>query len=158
MPSGTHEFFTGGVALEASSQLSCFGDSTTRPDAATLAKSVKYLASTDFKFQGDLDQGWHTHSPDISFGHIDAKYPSVIIETSFSQKRKDLPRLADDYILGSRGNIKLVIGLDIEYRASKIATVSVWKPKKGFGEDGVPYLCVEKVVDNEARPLVSDFY
>lgn len=44
-----------------------------------------------------------------------ADYPGIVIQTSFSQKRKDLPKLAEDYILGSIGNITVVIGLDIEY-------------------------------------------
>jgi hypothetical protein len=40
----------------------------------------------------------------------------------------DLARLADDYILGSDGNIRVVIGLDINYRR-KMATLSIWGPR-----------------------------
>jgi hypothetical protein len=53
------------------------------------------------------------HEPDAVFEHIDAQYPGVVIEVSFTQKKKDLARLADSYTLGSEGNIHVVVGLDI---------------------------------------------
>jgi hypothetical protein len=44
--------------------------------------------------------------------------------------------LADDYILGSDGNIRVVVGLDLEYRGKsdkvapgRAATLSIWRPK-----------------------------
>jgi hypothetical protein len=46
----------------------------------------------------------YRHEPDAVFEHLEAQYPGVVIEASFTQKRKDLPRLADSYILGSDGN------------------------------------------------------
>jgi hypothetical protein len=55
-------------------------------------------------------------------------FPGVVVEVSFSQKRKDLPRLADDYILGSNGGIRIVVGLDIEY-SGKMDKLSVWRPQ-----------------------------
>jgi hypothetical protein len=81
-----------------------------------------------------------------------------VIETSFSQKRKDLPKLAEDYILGSIGNIGVVVGLDIEYRNSKRATVSMWRPELGV-EDGVSFLGVKQVIDSlvRSRPLDVPF-
>ncbi len=44
---------------------------------------------------------------------------------SYLQKRKDLERLIDDYILRSDSNIQVVIGLDIKYKTSKKVTLSV---------------------------------
>jgi hypothetical protein len=55
---------------------------------------------------------------------------------SFSQKEKELKDLAEDYILGSDGNIRVVIGLDIEYKQSKKATISVWRPQYVEHRDG----------------------
>ena len=104
---------------------------------------------------GDFDQA--KHSPDSSFARIDKKSPHLIIETSFSQKRKDLPRLADDYILGSHGNVKLVLGLDIEYRNTKTATVSVWEYEEGIEEDGVRYISVKKIVDEKVIYYILTF-
>ena len=156
MPSGTHEIFTARVVEEINLQLRRLYTDTSRPDLAALAGSIQWCASTDIKFESDLDedQVCSTRSPDSSFQHSDAKYPCLVIETSFSQKKKDLPRLADDYIIGSHGNIKLMVGLDIEYRGSKRATVSVWQSEEGYEEDGVPYLCATKITDNEVRLLV----
>jgi hypothetical protein len=89
--------------------------------------------STDLKFRRPLSQ----HEPDISFKHKDAKWPGVLIEISYSQKRKDLSRLADNYIIGSDGNIKVVVGLDIEYRGTQTASLSIWRPQvKVSDEDG----------------------
>ncbi len=52
------------------------------------------------------------------------------IETSYSQRQKDLTRLADEYISGSDGNIAMVLGLDIEYCVgSKKASLSIWRPR-----------------------------
>ena len=36
------------------------------------------------------------------------------VEVACSQRQKDLPSTADEYICGSSGNIKVVLGLDIE--------------------------------------------
>jgi hypothetical protein len=44
--------------------------------------------------------------------------------------------LADDYILGSDKNVRVVVGLDLEYRGKtdkgapgRAATISIWRPK-----------------------------
>jgi hypothetical protein len=49
-----------------------------------------------------------------------------VLEVSYSQDGKDLRKLASDYILGSNGDIKAVIGIDINY--GKASTVSLWRP------------------------------
>jgi hypothetical protein len=58
-------------------------------------------------------------SPDASFKHEQAKYPGVIIEVCYSQKVRAAADLADDYILDTNGNVKTVIALNIEYRATR---------------------------------------
>ena len=61
----------------------------------------------------------------------------MLIEISYSQKRKDLSRLANNYIIGSDGNIKAVVGLDIEYQGTRTASLSIWRPQvKVSDEDG----------------------
>jgi len=66
-----------------------------------------------------------------------------------------LGRIADDYILGSDGNIRVVLGLDIEYQgkgkgkglSSKVATISMWRPKITI-DDGEDELSAhQEVVD-----------
>ncbi|KAH7304936.1 hypothetical protein B0I35DRAFT_464967 [Stachybotrys elegans] len=66
------------------------------------------------------------HPPDAQFHHRDARYPGVVIEVSYSQNGKYLKRLAKDYILRSKGNVKVVIGVDVGYRHPE-ATVSCWR-------------------------------
>ena len=57
--------------------------------------------------------------------------PGAVIEVSHSQKREDLPFLADHYILGSNGMIQVVIGIDVEYQKKTAvkAKVFVWRPR-----------------------------
>jgi len=40
-------------------------------------------------------------------------------QVSYTQKRKDVSKLAEEYILYSNGDIKAVIGLDMDYSAAK---------------------------------------
>ena len=94
-----------------------------------------------------LDQ----HEPDISFTCDGAKWPGVIIELSYGQKRKDLPRLADDYIIGSDGNVKVVVGIDIEYRGARTATISAWRPKLMVDEDGQEELMTAQTEVDKVR-------
>jgi hypothetical protein len=93
------------------------------------------------------------HCPDGSWRHKNAGDPGVIIEISYSQKRKDLPFLADDYILGSNGTIQVVIGIDVEYRKKKgmEAKVFVWRPRLVEEGDGTVGLEAYQVFDGIFR-------
>ena len=77
-----------------------------------------------------IDECHPKYTPDASFARADSQYPSIIIETSYSQQYKNLVRLADEYICGSDGNIGVVLGFDIEYGVgSKKASISIWRPR-----------------------------
>ena len=65
-------------------------------------------------------------NPDAIFFCTNTHWP-CLVEISYSQKREDLKYSADNDILGSNGDISVVIGLDIEYKNSKQATLSVWR-------------------------------
>lgn len=43
--------------------------------------------------------------------------------------KKHIPRFADNHIVQSSGNVKMVIGIKMEQDKSKNAIVSVWCPK-----------------------------
>ena len=92
--------------------------------AADFARDVRPGGSPKIEADGS------SHCPDGSFAHKDAWVDCVILEVSHSQKRQDLPFLADDYILGSDGRTQVVIGIDLEYRREKgkEARVTVWRP------------------------------
>ncbi|MCJ1387778.1 hypothetical protein MMC18_000621 [Xylographa bjoerkii] len=82
------------------------------------------------------------HDPDKEFGYEGAQYPGVVIEIAYSQRKKNLSKLADHYIVESCGQINIVVGIELDYKGSKSATVSLWCPTYG--------------VDNEGRFLASD--
>ena len=111
---------------------------------ADFARGILSYNSTTITFD-DPDHG--PHDPDGSFGHRSAPYPGVVIEVSYSQKRKDLQRLADDYILGSSSSIRVLVGLDIEYNG-RSATLSVWRPQFVI-DAGQTVLQVEQTVIDE---------
>ncbi|KAF2167420.1 hypothetical protein M409DRAFT_54021 [Zasmidium cellare ATCC 36951] len=77
-------------------------------------------------------------SPDATFYHCSRDaLPMCVVEVSYSQQRKSLPRLAETYIVDSRHKIRCVVGLDIAYgTGSKEARVSVWRPGTEVDEDG----------------------
>ncbi|KAI9766497.1 MAG: hypothetical protein M1840_006454 [Geoglossum simile] len=120
-----------------------------RPDIAAIARDISFDAHTDIELRGvSSDESYGHRSPDAAFRCNGARYPSIIIETSFSHAWQIT-------ILGSYGNIKMVVGLDIEYRGSKRATVSVWESDMGLDEDGTPYLRAKKTVDDEVQLLIG---
>lgn len=151
MPTNTHEVFGASVVDEIQTQLKRIGAGTT--EEAEFAKVIKHLGSPRLQFPADeasdeevIDDGkeeerehlskYNVHEPDAAFGLYDAQWPGVVIEVSYSQKSKMLKDLAEDYILGSNGNIRVVVGLEIEYRQSKKATLSIWRPQYVEHEDG----------------------
>ena len=90
-----------------------------------------------------------TCSPDIAFRHDQARFPGLILEVSNSQKTKDLPGLAEDYFFGSCGNIRMMVGLDIDYRKSKRARVLTWQ-LKNIIKDG-EIVCEMQRINNSVR-------
>ncbi|KAF5575904.1 hypothetical protein FPCIR_12908 [Fusarium pseudocircinatum] len=73
--------------------------------------------------------------------------PTVILEVAYTQKAKDLPRLAHEYIESSRGDIKVVVGLDIN--PNKQSTISMWRSRieANGGRDEDVY--IDHVVDSD---------
>jgi hypothetical protein len=147
MPTVLHDCFGGELGYEIATQLRAFTDNST--STAAFVRSIYFTGSATLQFEqeeakerGEISNNklmipFDRHDPDLSFQHNEARYPSVIIEVSYSQKKKDLPYLADDYILGSHGNIKVVVGLDLDYRGTKTATLSIWRPHFGKENDQV---------------------
>ena len=125
MAGDLHEFVLGGVEEAILVQLFAIRQGDNQA-AADFARSVRPMRSPKVV----LKHG-ERHCPDGSFGHKAAPYPCLVIEISHSQKRKDLPFLADDYLLGSHGRVQIVIGIDLEYEKEKglEAKVLVWQPR-----------------------------
>jgi hypothetical protein len=107
-------------------------------------------ASTSSKSKYELD---------ASFRHKDAKYPGIIIEVVYSQKKPCLGRLAENYILDSDANIRAVVCIHIEYGNEELrkATILVWRPKLFTADDGLGLRAVEGVAD-KVGPMHSTIF
>jgi len=82
----------------------------------------------------------------------------VVIEVSYSQKRRDLSRLADDYILGSDAEICTVVGIDLDYGGGKKATVSIWRPRIEINDAGEKELVAHQTLSDLVYSLIIDLY
>ena len=129
MPTAIHELFIARIEDAIHSQLKLIGEESSR--AASFAKKIRPARSTEIRFPiEDCELSRRSkYEPDASFWHEDAEYPGVIFEVAYSQKKKQLVRLAENYLLDSDANVQAVIGLDIEYgkKGSRKATFSVWR-------------------------------
>ncbi|KAA6408393.1 MAG: hypothetical protein FRX48_08135 [Lasallia pustulata] len=141
MPSFLHEKFIVQIVGELQCQLKSIEGAS-----AEFAKEIISSASASIKF---ADQEYSKHDPDVQFTHSKARYPGVVIEVSYSQKGKDLGRLSNDYIPGSDSEIRVVVGLDIEYKMTKKATLSVWQPSIVTNEAGEKELVTQQIVANQ---------
>jgi hypothetical protein len=84
MTTPTHDIFTAQVVNDIKSQLEQIGASD-HPLAA-VARSVAFCSTSRIYLEGDPsdDQKLPTRSPDASFLPGEAKYPSIVIEISYS--------------------------------------------------------------------------
>ena len=149
MASAVHELFLADVEDAIHSQLKALRGGSGA--AAIFAQSVRPYRSTNVDLPGDdtLDQAKSMHQPDATFQHEKAEFPGVIIEVSYSQKRKFVGRLADDYLLDTDASVQVVVGLDIEYggKRSLKATLSVWRAGIFHTADGDELRLVQEIAD-----------
>lgn len=154
VPTSTHDIFTELVVQEIGSQLVAHRTK----DVAAIVDQVRPESTSDVYLYGDepINDRYPKHTPDASFAHADSQYPSIIMETSYSQQHKVLRRLADEYICGSDGNIAAILGLDIEYGVgSKKASLSIWRPRVVPGPDEEEAVILEMFSDQEADVMPS---
>jgi hypothetical protein len=152
MPTGIHEVFIGRVEHAIGRQLETIRGKS--GNVARFAHEVELARSTTIHFpvEKSSSNAKFKNDPDASFWHNDAEYPGVIIEVSYSQKRKALGRLAETYLLDSDASVQVVVGLDIEYGRKRTpeATLSVWRTQIFHTAEG-DELRVVKVVADEVR-------
>lgn len=154
MPSKVHDLFTNLVVLEIHRQIDTaiveFSKSSSTSPLARFLQDVKGTTTSDVEAS---DNPRHQRSPDASFCVTGAQFPGVVIETAYSQGAKSLRRVADDWVMLSDGSVKMVIGLEIGYRAKKTANVTdkvfVWEPK--LKTEIVPVLTSECTLNYEFR-------
>ena len=113
---------------------------------------------------GESDAGEQVvrRSPDATFYHpSQPDYPALVVEVSYSQQQKDLPRLAESYVIDSSHAICAVVGFKIPYlppgnqdgqklqasaRPDRSANYSLWRP-------GLEYMGQE--ADDGARETIG---
>ncbi|KAF2799726.1 hypothetical protein K505DRAFT_332307 [Melanomma pulvis-pyrius CBS 109.77] len=153
MPTIVHEFFIDGVEDRIRSQLKAIRSGS--DEAAFFAQKVRTARSTViYSPVNDTPPSAKTkYEPDASFWHDDAEYPGVIIEVAYSQKRKRLSRLAEDYLLDSDASVQVVVGLDVEYgkAGSRKATLSIWRTRIAHTTNGDELRVVQETVDEAFR-------
>lgn len=112
--------------------------------STTLKMHVPKLenSSQESAGSGEGEERVVRRSPDASFIHPASDMPSLVVEVSYSQQQRDLPRLAESYIIDSQHRVRCVVGLDIPYagtrrtKGDQSATVSVWRAATETDEEG----------------------
>jgi len=148
MPTILHDTFISRLVTEIEKKLERLADMEI--EARPFIEGIKPVSGVlEFQISDEDQQQIIRHEPDIRFQHRDAAWPGVVIEVAHSQTRKSLVGLADNYILGSYGGIGVVIGLGLDYKKSKKASISVWRLKNSTNDDGEVEGEVEQVVNNQ---------
>ena len=88
------------------------------------------------------------YEPDASFRHDDARYPGVIIEDAYSQKMKRLDLLAENYPMDSDTDVRVIVGLDIEYESLKLLLVNITESLQYKFEDHLSMASLALHVDS----------
>ncbi|KAJ5178957.1 hypothetical protein N7492_002167 [Penicillium capsulatum] len=104
MPCPLHDIFAANVADEILQQIRQFQRHNN--DIRSFAIGPKHFATSRIFLPEEAvewEQTFIRRAPDISFWHNQALYPGVIPEGRYSQKRKIISYLADDYILNTDG-------------------------------------------------------
>ena len=171
IPTTVHATFAAAVAQDISNQLRALADDED-PELATaaaFARDVVSGGSSELRLvnlaqpSNDGPVKDELHQPDGNLKHIRSEYPGVVIEVSHSQPSKTLGVLADAYILGSEGDIGMMLGLDLQYpgRVFKRATLTVYTPELRQvveqNEDTtatITEMRVKKIIDKQVRSFI----
>jgi hypothetical protein len=108
MPSNTHDGFVDGLTQEITKQLEALRASDEKVQDA--------MGSLDRIMMGFKLPGMREKYPDGAFGPTEIKYPRLVIEIANSQSPKNLEELAYTYIQASKGLIRTVLTIDLEYK------------------------------------------
>lgn len=130
-----------------------------RKNLKSVINRTKQFSTSSHQCRQDPRGRW---SPDAGFGFLGVDYPCFILEVANSQKSQDLPYLADDHFVSTKGNLKTVLTVDIEYldltqrRAGKeirrTAVYSVYRYRRTY-DDGIGRFIRELHLDIENIPF-----
>ncbi|KAF2419687.1 hypothetical protein EJ08DRAFT_598800 [Tothia fuscella] len=145
MPSTIHEYLIESIKLSIHDQLEEIRRGSGM--ASDFAQKIYPAGSATISLKQSK------HDPDASFQHDDARYPGVILEVAYSQKLKNLDRLAHTYLSGSHANVQAVVGINLPYGGDccRKATLSVWRTRVVRTDTGKKLRVVKEPADEEFR-------
>ncbi|KAI9784462.1 MAG: hypothetical protein M1839_002118 [Geoglossum umbratile] len=116
---------------------------------------------SDIELMADTGTG-RTLSPDSASGLAGARFPPFVIEVAFPREGRDLSELASTYIASSSGNVRLVVGIDIQCLLRRMGMLSVWWPVERSGKDGSLQVDAMRAINDDlfrfdGFPLRGDF-
>ncbi|EXJ77790.1 hypothetical protein A1O3_10019 [Capronia epimyces CBS 606.96] len=138
MPNGApHEVLTRGTDIEVALALAQIPSQTgISSTAAEFVKGLCNRGSTTIWYPDPFSAVEENkknieRAPDGSWGQLPMinVYPACIFEVANSQTTKCLENLAREYIFGTRGAVRTVVGFDLGYRTKKGAKMSTWRVK-----------------------------
>jgi hypothetical protein len=145
-PTLLHGYFIEVLIRDIHRQLDRIADGSGR--SAKFAKHVNNDNSPRLEYEVSKEE-ISKHQPDASFRHSNAMWPGVILEVSYSQKRRDLPKLAHTYIVNSDGSTRAVVGIDLDYNGGKEASISMWRPEYVANAAGQEELVATQTLTNQ---------
>ena len=157
MPTEIHEFFLEDVIEKIKSRLRELANTDSRSKA--FVQNVRSGGSPILILKGknnNDNQAIIKREPDATFYHRGIRWPCVIIEVSYSQKTKALRHLADDYILETNGSVRVVIGLDVDYKTRK-GSISMWRPGYVENKQGELELEATQTLYNQVRRFLIEY-
>jgi hypothetical protein len=138
MPSAFHEFVAAGINTDITDWFKDVREGRVCTDERTIATAERMSATLATTVKFSKEDGGDRKDPDLSFEieHPSCEFPGLVVEVAWSQRNLDLPRLAKRYIEETNGNIRTVVGLNLNdiYRSRRNegagpghATFSVWQ-------------------------------
>ncbi|KAL3476217.1 hypothetical protein BJX99DRAFT_228413 [Aspergillus californicus] len=150
-----HQFFAASIMHEICKQLDriASGEGAASKFASQIASGASArIFLKEGSPRGDHAEVFPRRAPDAQFHHYDAAYPGVVLEVSYSQNAKELRKLAWQYIQNSNGNIKVFIGIIIDYTRTKVPILSLWRPSYTH-EEGEEFDLLDVYQEIESQPF-----
>lgn len=120
MPSLAHDLCAN---MLTSSILSKLRDLCASPEERQFVSRIANRGSADVKALNTSD----IHQPDSFIIHYRVPQHGLVVEISYSQKRKKLQELAEFYIRQSVLEIQMLIALDFDYGRTEKVTLLTWR-------------------------------
>ena len=100
----------------------------------------------------EIDTKEITRCPDASFKRVGDKFPVMIIEVAYSETKEHMQDKTKTYVNGSKGNVRILIEIDLDYPKVLAPSVSLWLTRyeeiPGTDKDIIK---IDKKVEHQVR-------